>query len=350
MRNAGAARRRREPEPEEPDPVAVAVAELGRVVAASDATRQRLEGHEQAVAGIIARMGQILAAERPDPGLLAASADELSARYGLVAVELIADGAHGYEAREAAVQLTAALGTHVMMRDAWIAEGRRREAADRDARPAASGPRHARGRHLNPVPGIPTAVTRAAAAGIVAAGLTGTIAAMHEESSVRTVASAPAAARGVHRMPPDTAVLVPSTSSTPRTYEPKHAKRPSADAASASPAPTPSLPAPSAPPSPVSSSQPPAPDVPVLSVARFLDLGDSIRGELTLTAGPDAVTWTATTTDGITLSQSGGVLVPRQAVTLEVTDAPAGGGWVRISAGTETFTVHVTSGLGPVLS
>lgn len=141
-------------------------------------------------------------------------------------------------------------------------------------------------------------------------------------------------------MPPDTAVLAPQ--GAPSFSSP----RPSMAAASASPEPpvTPSVPVSSPPPAPAA--PPSAAPAPVLSVPRFLDLGDSILGRLSLTAGADAVTWTARATDGITLSQSGGVLVPGQAVTLEVTDPAGGSGWVYVSAGTQMFAVHITSALG----
>lgn len=200
--------------------------------------------------------------------------------------------------------------------------------------------REGRRRHLVPVPSIPATAARAAAAGIVAAGLTagGIAAGMHKESSVRYAAASPAAP---HRMAPDRATAIPSPRGSP-------SPGPSAAAASASPVPS-AVPSPAGP----ASSPPPAPvpsatvtPGPVLAVQRLLDLGASIRGTLTLTAGPEAVTWTATATDGITLSQAAGVAVPGQPVVLQVSDPTGGRGWIYVSFGGTTIPVEVTSDLG----
>lgn len=128
------------------------------------------------------------------------------------------------------------------------------------------------------------------------------------------------------------------------------------DAAGSSPpaltAAQPASPAPAAVPPPRASSPPPAaptrsaPAPPVLTVPRLLGLGALTRGPLTLTAGGQAVAWTATATDGITLSQDDGVALPGQPVTLEVADPSGDGGWVYVSFGGTTVPVEVTSDLG----
>lgn len=204
--------------------------------------------------------------------------------------------------------------------------------------------REGRRRHLVPVPSIPATAARAAAAGIVAAGLTagGIAAGMHKESSVRYAAASPASHAAPHRMAPDRATAIPSPRGSP-------SPGPSAAAASASPVPS-AVPSPAGP----ASSSPPAPvpsatvtPGPVLAVQRLLGLGDSILGQLRLSAtGPEAVAWTATATDGIRLSQYAGVAVRGQDVTLTVTDPAGSGGWVYVSFGGTTIPVEVTSDLG----
>lgn len=204
--------------------------------------------------------------------------------------------------------------------------------------------REGRGRHLSSVPGIPATAARAAVAAVVAGTLTagGIAAGMHEESSVRYAATSPVRHAALHRMAPDRAAAIPSPRGSP-------SPRPSAAAASASPAP-PAVPSPAGP----SSSPPPAPvpsataaPGPVLDVQRLLDLGDSILGQLPVSAqGPGEVAWTATATDGIRLSQYAGVAVPGQPVTLTVISRTGGRGWIYISSGTVTVPVEVTSDLG----
>lgn len=223
---------------------------------------------------------------------------------------------------------------------AAYAQGRADEAA---AGQQPSRPRHAgRKRHLVPVPSLPATAARVAAAGIVAAGLTGGIVAgAHDESSVRTVAAAPARHAALHRMAPDRAAAIPQPRSSPPV-------RPSMAAAAASPVPS-AVPSPS-----VTSSPPPAPVLsataappPVLAVQRLLDLGDSILGQLPLSAqGTGEVAWTATATDGIRLSQYAGVAVPGQPVTLTVISPAGGRGWIYVSFGGTTIPVEVVSGLG----
>lgn len=217
-----------------------------------------------------------------------------------------------------------------------------------DARGAAgqqpSRPRQAdRRRHLAPVPGLPATAARVAAAGIVAAGLTGGIVAgAHDESSVRTVAAAPARHAALHRMVPDRAAVIPPSRWSPPA-------RPSVAAAAASPVPTavlsPAGPASSPPPAPVPSVT--AAPGPALAVQRLLDLGDSILGQLQLSAtGPEEVAWTATTKDGVVLSSYAGIVVPGEPVTLTVTFRPGGRGWIYVSFGGTVIPVEVTSGLG----
>lgn len=128
------------------------------------------------------------------------------------------------------------------------------------------------------------------------------------------------------------------------------------DARSASPAPsvTPPAPARSLPPAPPPSPPPPAWVPPALSVPRVLDLGAMTTGPLTLTAGPDAVTWTVTATDGITVSANGHpvtgeTLAAGQRLDLTVF-APAGGGVIYFSAGPRTWAVVVSSDLAPALA
>jgi hypothetical protein len=91
--------------------------------------------------------------------------------------------------------------------------------------------------------------------------------------------------------------------------------------------------------------------VPALIVPGVLGLGGSILGQLPLsvTAGGQSVTWTATATDGIRLSQYAGVAVAGQDVVLQVTDGPARGGWVYVSFGGTTVPVEVTTDLAPEL-
>jgi FtsP/CotA-like multicopper oxidase with cupredoxin domain len=81
-----------------------------------------------------------------------------------------------------------------------------------------------------------------------------------------------------------------------------------------------------------------------------LDLGAVTRGPLTLTAGPQAVTWTLSASDGITVLAAGvpvtgGTLVPGQELDLTVI-APTGKGWIYVSFGGTTVPVEVTSDLG----
>jgi hypothetical protein len=79
------------------------------------------------------------------------------------------------------------------------------------------------------------------------------------------------------------------------------------------------------------------------------------RGPLTVTAGPDAVSWTVTSTDGITVSQdgapvTGGVLAAGQEMDLTVS-APTGHGVLHFWVGTKVFTVVVSQDAGaPVLA
>lgn len=122
-------------------------------------------------------------------------------------------------------------------------------------------------------------------------------------------------------------------------------------AQSASPV-LPAAPSPRAspPPSSAPAPAPSAPAVPALAVPRLLDLGAATRGPLTLTAGPQAVTWTLSASDGITASEggvpvTGGTLSAGQELDLAVS-APLGGGWIYVSFGGTTVPVEVTSDLG----
>lgn len=337
MRGTGAGRRREQDRSRPPD-AAAAVAKLERACDDMDAAHGRLRACERAIADAIARL-EATGTGCGEAERLAVLAGNLADRLAVTAVELIAGAAHCEEARRQGEALAPLVAFTPAMLEAAIAEGRRREAEERDRR--ARVPRHARGRHLKAIPGVPGAVARAAVAGIVVAGAAGSIVAVHEESSVRAVAVAPAR-HAAHQMAPDR-VAVPRRAPQP----PSSSSRPSAAAASASPAPAvaPGLPFPSL------SAPPPAPVTaspgPVLAVPRLLDLGDSIRGVLPLSAtGTGEVAWTATGTDGIVLYPSAGVVVPGQPVTLTVLDPTGGGGMIHVSFGGTTIPVEVTSDVG----
>jgi len=107
------------------------------------------------------------------------------------------------------------------------------------------------------------------------------------------------------------------------------------------------------PPGPATAAPSPAPSAPApaLSVPRLLDLGPVTRGTLTLTAGPQAVTWTLSATDGIQVTENGapvtgGVLTAGQELDLAAW-APRGGGVIYVSAGPRTWAVVVSSDLSP---
>lgn len=346
MRQAGAARRQQEREQEPPpDPVAESVAGVGRIIAGSDAVRQKIGRHERAIAAEVRRMRQV-AAECPDAERLAVAADKLAARVALVVVELISDAAHNAEAREAlercteAIELRAASASFTeAMRQAAFEAGRIAGVEEEQARVSRvpRGRHAARSRHLKVAGGI--AASSAVAASLVAGSA---VIASQDSAAVRHWSPSPVSVR-LHAGPADSAVLVPPVPS--RVYRPP--PRPSMAAASARPAPS-GTPSPSAPvpPAPAPSPSASTPADPVLNVPRLLDLGASILGELTLSAEGQAVTWTATTADGITLSSYGGVVVPGEPVSLRVTDPTGDGGWVYISFGGTTIPVQVTSSLG----
>lgn len=335
MRGAGAAKRHEQDQDQPPDGAA-AEADLMRVIAGSEAVQRRLGRHERAIEAEIGRMQQ-LAAQCPDAERLAMAADKIAARYALVAVELISDAAHMAEAREAAERLAAALGAQAMMREAWIAEGRRREAAERDALPRAPRPRHAaRSRRFRVVGGI------AAGAALAAPLAAGSAIADRDSASVHAWAASRPVVR-LHAARPDSAVLVPQPRLSSAPYVARHAKKPSADAASASPVP-------SSVPSSAPAPQQPQPSLPapVASPTDFdgtLDvqtaecvIGADGTGYLTLTAEGGAVSWSASPPAGITLSQSSGTLAAGQPAVIKVTAQPG------LSAG--TGSIVVTDGEG----
>lgn len=341
MRSAGAARRREQEQEQEPPAAgaAAAGAELRRVLAEADAALRRMSRRDREIESIAARLLEMGSA-CGNAELFAALADRLATRQSLQVVETISCADHITRARETAGLLASAVTYSRVMADAHIAEGRRREAGERDRAGRAPGPRHAgRGRHLRLAGGA------AAKAGIVAAAASvaaGTVIAGHDSASVHRWASPPSpAAVRLHLGRPDTAVRVPQAPVSP-------SPRPSAASQAASPVPVPvpppGAPATSSPAAPPPSSAP-APG-PALDVQRILDLGASIRGILTLTARGGAVTWTARGTDGITLSAGAGVALPGQPVTLQVTDPSGAGGWVYISAGQQAWAVEVTSAAG----
>ncbi len=211
--------------------------------------------------------------------------------------------------------------------------GRHRQ--DRPRKPAQGTP------GLRVLPGGRAAVAAAAGVALIA-GTVGTGAYSDLAHYAAAPAASHAAAAALPSLPADAAPLP----SSPPSYAPR---RPLTAAASATPAPEATLSpsAPVSPPPPAPSPSSPAPAVPVMDVPRFLDLGGSIRGTLTLAAtGQGEVAWTATATDGITLSQYAGVAVQGQPVTLEVSDPTGNGGWIYVSFGGTTVPVHVTSSLG----
>ncbi len=305
MGNA-ARHREREPEPP-PDDAAAVIAELRRIGVETDE--------------IIARMKRI------DGG-------------PQLVVESISLAAHWAEARERMEALEARLPTLAQAHRMGMGDGRRdaeREAAERAA--AAEQPRR-RGSHRKR--GLTLVTGTAAAASLVAASAGATIAAQ-DSASVRPAAAA-ASHAAFRQMPPDSAAPVPSWSpSAGSSAKPSVAVRSARPAPSVTVVPASSSPAPAPPSSPAPSPSP----APVLDVQRDLDLGASILGDLPLTAeGTGEVQWTATATDGITLSSYAGVIVPGQTVEIRVTDGPAHGGMIYISAGPRTFPVRVTTDLG----
>lgn len=334
MRNAGAARRHVQ-EPSPPPGGPDAAAELRRAIAGTEAVLGSMRCRDAEMTVIVARL-ETLGAECGNAGRFALLADKLSTRQAHQVIELISAAEHVAEAREAAEQLSSASGFSAAMYEAAIAEGRRREAEDRDLQPRPAGARHAgRRRHLKLAGGA--AVKATAVAAVAAAVTATTMIASQESAAVRHWTPRPAAVR-LHVTRPDSAVPFPQSRPFPRS-------RPSMAAASASPA-RPAATGPSGPASPAA----PAPSVPaapgpVLAVQRLLELGDSTRGVLPLSAG-QAVTWTARATDGITLSAYGGVVVPGQEAELQVTDPSGDGGWVYVSFGGTTVPVEVRSDLG----
>ena len=336
MRGTGAARRREQDQEPPPDATSVEAA-LRRVIAGSEAVQRRLGRHERAIASELGRMAQ-LAAGCPVAERLAVSADKLASRYALVAVELISDAAHNAEAREACELYAQTAAFTEAMRAAAFEAGRQAgiaEERDRASRAPRSRPAHRKG-HLKPVPGVPVAAVKAAVAASVVAASVGGAVVMHEESSVRTVASAPAAAGGVRQMAPDTAVEVPSF--TPRAYVPRHAK-PAADAASARPAPSPSLPA-SVPSSSVPVSQPSAAASGVLDVQTIaVVIGPDGTGTIVFSAVGGPAWWQASASSpDLSLSSGGGRLGDGQPGVITVT--------VRAGAVAGTGTVTLTDGHG----
>lgn len=338
MRNAGAARRR-EQEPPPPPAGAAAEAELRRVIAAADAALGRIsrrEGEIAAIAAALRQMGFACGnAER-----FAVLAGKLADRQSLQIVESISCAAHVAEAREAAGQLAAAVAFSQAMYDAALAEGRRREAEERDSagqRARPSRPRHGRPSRL-------MVVTGTAAAAVTVLGAGGAIAA-RDSAQVRFAAAGPARhARLYFTWPVAASLLPPQPSRSP-------SPRRSAAVKSATPAPsvtvTPGVPSPSlSPPPPPPSLPPPV----LLGLPATLDLGAVTRGPLVLRAGARAVTWTLAATDGIQVLENGvpvtaGRLVPGQELDLTV-QAPLGHGWVYFSAGPRSWAVKVTSAVG----
>jgi hypothetical protein len=292
----------------------------------------------------------------PDPAGLCARADAAIERLWALAemmtsrpadvpllTEAVAAGLHFEEMRAALhrfCESSAARGGDDAARDALVEIGRQMGLAqarqEQASRPRA---RHAKGSgRLRVVGGVPGAVKIGAVAAAAAVAATGTIAGMHDTSSVRPFAlPSPAAVMHAGVFPPDTAVLVPSAS-------PSRSRRASQDARSASPAPSPPVSAPvvtTAPPQPS-----PSPSQPALTVPPGIDLGSVTRGTLILRAGDQDVTWTLRTSDGITVTSDGGVLQAGQELDLTVF-APLGYGWIYVSAGSQTWTVEVTSDLAP---
>lgn len=166
----------------------------------------------------------------------------------------------------------------------------------------------------------------------------------HESALVHPYAAGRPVVR-FHADPADSAVLMPS--SPPRAYVPKHAK-PSADAASASPAPS-SAPSSPAPPPPVPSPVPSHVDFDgVLDVQTAECVITSDGGcKITFTAVGGEVSWAAqSSSPDLSLSASGGTLGDRQPGTVDVkvrAGALAGSGTITLTDGHGNATqVQVT--------
>jgi hypothetical protein len=218
-------------------------------------------------------------------------------------------------------------------REAGIAEG----LAQCPARPRA---RHARGsRGFRVIAGT---VATGAVAASVAGAATGAFP-MLDSANVRQAAGARPA---VTFQVPDSATLIPGAYPSP-------SSSPKGATAVKSAKPVPSAPAPSRPgppavnsPDPSQAPPPPQAEAPALDVPGTLDLGASIMGKLVITAGDQAVQWTITTTDGITVNGSQklqGILTAGQELDLQVTVSRRG--LIYVSAGPQTWPVWVTSDL-----
>jgi len=215
--------------------------------------------------------------------------------------------------------------------------------AVRSAVPVAALPaglRHAGsllGHHAAAKAVIGTSAIAASAVLVIGTGVTRTVPYQTPAPAGPSAARAPAAQ-------PYAAVRIPRDAASA-------APRARTAAQSASPAPSASPPPSSAPAAPPPSPPPPAPaPVPAIAVPRILDLGAMTRGPLTLTAGPQAVTWTLSATDGIQVLENGapvtgGVMTAGQELDLTVI-APAGKGWVYVSFGGTTVPVEVSSDWG----
>lgn len=220
--------------------------------------------------------------------------------------------------------------------ESWIRQDERQQAA-------ASHGRHRASRSRKPGRGqlelIPGGKTTAAAVGLAASLAAGMTVGPGAWSDLAHFSPAPAAAHAAPSLPvlsPADAIPVSSPLQR-RPYEPRHAKKPNADAATATPAPPP--PVVTAAPAPqVSAPAPSAPAPGTLDVQTALCVaGVSGRCFITFMAAGGDVEWQASASDpALSLDQDGGTLAAGESVTVTVSvkaGSLAGAGWVTITDG-----------------